>query len=207
VKSLFHRIDWAAALGDHTKRETFPELIVERQANGDLLNLQFLGSGDLFQCAAIITIPRPILGLDIWLARDRWESDAVELSAGAVTDALTALVMEMQNACRLCGCELPRFRKASLLRPYTNAQVISPPSASDIRPYADSMRFANVIAHAAYRLCGPYKNIIGTAVIVSTAPNKKNMGDSFMSGDAPIKPTPATNSRAASTKLIRGELA
>lgn len=90
VISLFHRIDWAAALGGHTKRETFPELIVEREANGDLLNLQFLGSGDLFQCATIITIPRPILGLDIWLTRDRWESDAVELSAGAVTGALMA---------------------------------------------------------------------------------------------------------------------
>jgi hypothetical protein len=90
IVSLFRRIDWAAAYHEHAEPWTFPELIVEREANGDVFNLQFLGPSGLFQCATIISIPRPVLGFDIWLTRDLWESDAVEFAAGAVIDALAA---------------------------------------------------------------------------------------------------------------------
>ena len=88
--SLFRRIDWTAAMHEHAEQQTFPELIVERIANGDLFNLQFIGPGDIFQCAAIVTIPKPFLGMDIWIFRERWESDEIELSADAAIGALAA---------------------------------------------------------------------------------------------------------------------
>ena len=88
--ALFRRIDWPSAFNEHEERATFPELIVSSLANGDALYIQYLGSGDLFQCTTYITIPKPIFGLDIWLFRDHWESEEVEFRAAAVVDALAA---------------------------------------------------------------------------------------------------------------------
>jgi hypothetical protein len=90
IISLFRRIDWVSAFHEYPTQETFPELIVTSLANGDALYIQYLGSGDVFQCTTIITIPRPIFGLDVWLSREQWESEAVELRSACVVEALGA---------------------------------------------------------------------------------------------------------------------
>lgn len=90
IISLFRSIDWPATPPDIGSRSTFPELSVVDLANGDLLNLQALDAGHCFQCTAILTIPKKVWGLDIWIFRETWESEAVELTADRAIEALQA---------------------------------------------------------------------------------------------------------------------
>lgn len=90
IVSLFRSIDWPTSAPDFGSRNIFPELIVENQSNGDLLNLQGLDAGHRFQCSVILTIPNKVWGLDLWIFRETWESAAVELVADRAIEALQA---------------------------------------------------------------------------------------------------------------------
>lgn len=84
-------IDWQQAIGIGDRAgESNPRLDIVRQSNGDLLSLEFDTATDEFQCAAIVTVPKKVLGISSYLWNGNWESAELMLDRDAALAAVSA---------------------------------------------------------------------------------------------------------------------